>query len=267
MNSESDNPATNAAGGSQLLLDIGNTRIKWAFDGGDELTDAGELMHRGQPEALDEFPAALARRPDTVTAINVAGAAIADRVTAALRAHCDVAVQFLQVSERCGDVTNGYTEWQQLGADRWAAVVGAWHELRSDALVVDAGTAVTIDLLRADGRHQGGLILPGLHLAEQVLGVSTADIANFAAEAPGPGKPDWFGCATAEAVQRGARFSLCAAIDRAVAEFPSGAMPPVLLTGGDAAALQPGLRSRSELRPLLVLEGVKHLQAEASAGA
>lgn len=248
----------------KLLLDIGNTRIKWAFVSGDGLSDAGEVVHRERADALAGFTAALAHRPDDVTAINVAGAATGAAVADALRAHCGAETRFISVGQSCGEVRNGYTEWQQLGVDRWAAVVGAWYQRRSDVLVVDAGTAVTIDLVRADGTHEGGVILPGLRMAEEALGVATADIAAFAAAAPGPGESGWYGRATAEAVQRGAHFSLCAAIDRAVNEFPSGAMPPVLLTGGDAAKLQPGLQSRSEIRPLLVLEGLRHLDSGAN---
>ena len=245
----------------KLLLDIGNTRIKWAFVGDHGLVDPGELLHRDHPGAVTGFTGALAHTPTAAAAVNVAGVAIGEQVGAALQAQCGVATHFVNVTRFCGEVTNGYTEWQQLGTDRWAAIVGAWHGRRSDVLVVDAGTAVTIDLVRADGQHEGGVILPGLRMAEDALGLATADIAAFAAAAPGPGEPTWYGRATAEAVQRGARFSLCAAIDRAVDEFPSGAMPPVLLTGGDAAELQPGLRSSSEIRPLLVLEGLLHLDA------
>jgi len=250
----------------KLLLDIGNTRIKWAFVSGDELSDGGEILHRGVPDAAEQLPAMLAHRPNNVTAVNVAGTETGERFAAALAAQFGVVTRFISVSRSCGDVRNGYTEWQQLGIDRWAAIVGAWEQRRSDVVVVDAGTALTIDLVRADGRHMGGVILPGLHMAEQALGLSTADIANFAADAPGPGAPEWYGRATAEAVQRGARFSLCAAIDRAVADFPSGAMPPVLLTGGDAGDLQPGLRSRSEIRPLLVMEGLRYLAAPSAEG-
>lgn len=244
----------------KLLLDIGNTRVKWAYETNGELTDPGELVHRDRlPACLHELRDALAQRPTSVVAVNVAGAATGKRFATLIEETWAVPTRFMTVSERCGEVMNGYSEWQQLGVDRWAAVVGAWHALHTDVCVVDAGTAVTIDLLRADGRHMGGVILPGLAMMEHSLGVATSDIAGFAAGRSGPGDNDWYGRATAEAVQRGAHFSICAAIDRATEAFPTGAVPTVVLTGGDAGVLQSGLRNASLLRPLLVLEGLRHL--------
>lgn len=249
----------------KLLLDIGNTRIKWAYAVDGALSAGGEVVHRDRlPNALAEMTAALADTPESVVAVNVAGRETGAQIAAAVQAFCGCQPRFLPVGERCGEVTNGYARFDQLGIDRWAAVIGAWHRLRTDVCVVDAGTALTIDLLLANGSHLGGIILPGLRMMEDTLGGATADIAAFAAGAAGPDEAAWYGRSTAEAVQRGARFSLCAAIDRAVDQFPTGALPLVLLTGGDAAQLQAALRRRSELCPQLVLEGLLHLEQEAS---
>jgi len=253
----------------KLLLDIGNTRIKWAYQNGDCLEQPGEFLHRGK--TLNDVRAKLQQlpvQPQQAALVNVAGPELEDAIVDTLAARFGVATVRVRSASTWGDVVNGYADPAQLGADRWAAVVGAWQQYRSDVCVVDAGTAVTVDLVRADGQHLGGVILAGRQLARQVLGVGTADIAAFSAAAAGPGERDWFGRSTHEAVERGAIFSLCATIERAAAEFPGrreqqSAAPHVVLTGGDADILGSGLTIGADTRPLLVLEGLAYLASGA----
>lgn len=252
----------------KLLLDIGNTCIKWAWLGDAGLVDPGECVHRGV--AVEEAVAALSHfslAPAEALAVNVAGDELEMAVAERLSDAYGVILHRVQAGAEWNTIKNGYADHGQLGADRWAAMIGAWEpqgdgQAANDLVVVDAGTAVTIDLLRADGQHLGGVILAGLQLAEAALGGETADIEDFSARSPGPGEEAWYGRSTAEAVSRGAAFSLCAAIDRAIDGFPgrSADRPPrLLLTGGDADRLLPGLRASAELRPLLVLEGLAKL--------
>jgi len=249
----------------KLLLDIGNTRIKWAWQADSGLENPGECVHRGvTAEAACAALGNFSQPPTAAVALNVAGAELEIAVAERLSDAYGVILHRVQTGAEWGAVKNGYSDYGQLGADRWAAIVGAWEQGDDDVVVVDAGTAVTIDLLRADGQHLGGVILAGLRLSEVALGGETADIADFAARQPGPGDADWYGRSTVEAVRRGAAFSLCAAIDRAVKRFPRGAAdadrpPRLLLTGGDAEMLLPGLRTPAELRPQLVLEGLAKL--------
>ncbi len=251
----------------KLLLDIGNTRIKWACQNGDRLEQSGELLHRGKTldevcDALRELPA----QPEQAALVNVAGSVLEEAVVETLSAHFGVATRCVRSAAAWGEVKNGYAEPAQLGADRWAAIVGAWQQHRANMCVVDAGTAVTIDLVRSDGEHLGGVILAGRQLTRDALGGETADIAAHAVSLAGPGGSEWFGRSTREAVERGAIFSLCAAIERSVAAFPrrrnggGTANPQVILTGGDAEALSSGLGVLNDVaidhRPLLVLEGL-----------
>ncbi len=251
----------------KLLLDIGNTRIKWALLANGSLVHPGECVHRGV--TAEEACALLGKLPQPPTeavAVNVAGAELEIAVAERLSDAYGVILHRVQASASWGVIKNGYTEYEQLGADRWAAIVGAWglNQADEDLVVVDAGTAVTIDLLRADGQHLGGVILAGMQMAESALGGETADITNLSGRQPGPGDEGWYGRSTAEAVSRGASFSLCAAIDRAVKSFPgrhpdAGQLPHLIMTGGDAPLLQSGLRTPAELRPQLVLEGLAKL--------
>ncbi len=136
--------------------------------------------------------------------------------------------------------------------------------LGRDVLVVDAGTAVTIDLLDAEGRHHGGCILPGLRLMSGSLLQGTGGIRRRAGvgAATRRRRAAIFARATREAVDAGALLAVVGAVERAVEEAAGrlGQRPRVLLTGGDAAAIAIRLRSRHEIRPALVLEGLAELR-------
>ena len=248
----------------KLLIDIGNTRIKWAFDNGSDLVAAGEAVHRGQPAGfVAEVFSALGTVPESAYAVNVAGSAVEKALSDELHARFGVELAMVRTAERFGDVVNGYRSMDQLGADRWAAIVGAWYLCRQSVCVVDAGTAVTIDAVTRDGRHQGGIIVPGLALMRAALHKDTSDIYDFVRQSEGPlAGGDWFGRDTQSAVERGAVFMLGAAIDKAVSEMSvAGESPIIVLTGGDADALGPVLAHPVEHHPLLVLEGLRRLVA------
>src|SRR5258708_39952458 len=131
---------------------------------------------------------------------------------------------------QCG-VTNGYGKPAQLGADRWAALIGAWSILRGPCLVVTAGTATTMDVLRGDGRFVGGVIFPGLELMKRSLARNTAGLplarGRFSAEPRN----------TADAIETGCLLAQAGAIERAFAAMeqgaasvlPGGAAPRILL--------------------------------------
>jgi type III pantothenate kinase len=249
----------------KLLVDIGNTRIKWAFEKDGELTATGDVVHRDKnATVVDELLGQFAEVPTSACAINVAGAAIEQELAEKLRARFGIELTVVRTADRFREVANGYTAPEQLGADRWAAIVAAWMLKRRAACVIDAGTAVTIDLVADDGRHLGGIIVPGLDLMRAALLRDTSDISGFDSQSAGPlADSQWFGRDTRSAVDRGAVFALRAALDRAVSEF--GALAPdlaVIVTGGDAELIVPLLAAGVEHRPQLVLEGLRDLVAE-----
>ena len=246
----------------KLLIDIGNTRIKWGYDTGRDISDTGSIMHRGvAPENAMQFIAGLRNDVDSVGVVNVAGILMADALIIAIRQRFDVLPEFVRTTGHCAGVSNGYQAVEQLGADRWAAIVGAWDEFRSDVCVVDAGTAVTIDLVNNHGSHLGGMILPGLGLMAASLNNDTSDIQGFAQAPTGlVGDADWYGRDTASAVQRGAHFALRAAIMEAARLH--GSKTRLVITGGDADRLLPLGDCRVELRPDLVLFGLRQLLKE-----
>lgn len=243
-----------------LLLDIGNARIKWAYADAGELLNEGEFVHRGLEIAdVATFLTKLPVAPRQVDAVNVAGSEMAAILRKGIVDRFGVDLRLHVTEASCGPVRNGYTEADQLGVDRWAAIIGGWSHCREALCVVDAGTAVTIDLVNATGLHLGGVIVPGLQLMETALGGQTADIARFAARSEAS-QEDWYGKNTRAAVARGAVFTLGAAIDRAAEEFAQTEEGVhLILTGGDAEVLLGQLQRSAELRPLLVLEGLQKI--------
>jgi type III pantothenate kinase len=243
-----------------VLVDIGNTRIKWAT------LEAGALVHRGSSvhrDALDAafaaFAAALPKSPGRVVAANVAGEAVAARLAKLVATRPGASLELVATTAERFGVRCAYRDPSRLGIDRWVAVLAAHHAARGAACVIDAGTAVTFDAVDAAGAHLGGLILPGAALLAAALDQNTSDIG---ATAPVPDVPrglEVLGRSTAAAVGNAAWLALAAALDRATATVARalGAAPVVYLTGGDAPALAPWLETRVEQRADLVLEGLK----------
>ncbi len=248
----------------KLLIDIGNSRIKWAFEQDGQLSGPGELVHRG----MDSDPALtlidqLEFVPEFAVAINVAGQQLGAAVAAVLLRRHACQLEFVQTAATAGDVANGYVAIDQLGADRWAALVTAWHDCREAVCVVDAGSALTIDLVGGAGNHYGGIIVPGISLLQSALLADTSDIAGFVARSQiSPDSSVWYGRDTASAVERGSLFATISLIEAAVKDFPeAGVIPRLYLTGGDAPLLLKHLVTSAEHRPHLVLEGLSRLAA------
>lgn len=154
-----------------LCLDAGNTRLKWGTHDGNVWRAQGACAHADCVGLITELP----DNAERIIACNVAGGAVAARIEA-LAATLGLPLAWFKSSTACCGVTNGYDHPAQLGADRWAALVGARGMHAGNALVVMAGTATTIDVLDADGRFRGGLILPGLTLMRQALARNTAGL-------------------------------------------------------------------------------------------
>jgi type III pantothenate kinase len=234
-----------------LAIDAGNSRIKWG------LHADGAWRTRGwTPTAQPRLEASWAGLPppERIVASNVAGSAVAQALEAACRLWPAPLRLIRAQAAQCG-VSNGYADPGQLGSDRWAALIAARHlHPGRDVLVVQAGTAVTIDTLAADGRFRGGLILPGLNLMLDSLARSTAGLA------PQPGKfaacPD----NTADAMFSGAAHAIAGAMERAYRAL--AAQPVCLLSGGDMDILLPLLGIPAQTQDNLVLEGLLRIALE-----
>lgn len=227
-----------------LDLDIGNSRTKWRFEG-----RAGALASPALPSAGD-----LGRLPGRVRVAAVAGRQA--QVAASIRDELGVAAEFAAVTAELGGVVCAYAEPASLGVDRWLALVAAWRQSRGATVVVDAGTAVTVDLVDAGGRHRGGFIAPGLSMMRRALAGQTRDVGFDPPDAePGGAVP---GTTTAAAVAAGTFAMLRGFVEHVVGALAgnSGGAVTVFLCGGDAEALASSLPLDLRVVPELVLDGL-----------
>lgn len=238
-----------------LELDIGNTRSKWRLlDGGQSLAlgalDTAALKRGELPVAWSDI------RPRRLRAANVAGEAVADALAGLARDRFGVEAEFARVRANCAGVTCGYREPGRLGVDRWLSVLAAHRLDPRAALIVDCGSAVTLDLLDTGGQHLGGYILPGLGPMRRALYSDTDAVKVERACFPGmslaPGQD------TGEAVNRGLPLMVLGAVEHALAELrrTTDGEPLLWLTGGDGEFFSSLFSQPHELIPELVLDGL-----------
>ncbi len=233
-----------------LAIDAGNTRIKWGVHGGDGWLSTGSIG-TAQSAALVEslggrFPV------DRAIASNVAG----PHVQADLEAACregGVALTVIRAEREELGVTSSYRDPHQLGSDRWAALIAAHHgEPAGHKLVVNAGTALTVDALTAEGLFLGGLIVPGPALMRRSLDRGTAGLRLT------EGALADFPTSTPEAITSGAIQACVGAIERLAAAMAAHgcAAARIILSGGAAAEIAASLPMQPILRENLVLDGL-----------
>ena len=242
-----------------LLFDIGNTRLKWGYWSDGRISKTGDLTHDQIHE--NGFAALTSRLPRKVThalACNVAGTGVATKLSGVIGLHCDTDLRFARCDKSAYGVTTSYKQPRRLGVDRWVAMIGAWNELKSALCIVDAGTAMTIDVIDRSGQHIGGQIIPGIHLMGDSLRSKTSDIAAATKKSRDPGDGlGVFGKNTDDAIAYGALTAVCGAIERSAKRIRSAGMrPKIVLTGGDASRILKQLNSNAIHRPHLVLQGL-----------
>lgn len=235
-----------------LAIDCGNTRVKWGLRepqatswralGAVPLADIAKL-----DADWSSLPV-----PTRIVIANVAGEPARQALFAPL-ARWMVEPRWASAqAAQCG-VTNGYADPGQLGVDRWAALVGAWHLQHGACLVVNAGTATTVDMLSSQGMFRGGIILPGVDLMQRALVQNTAGLplshGRFAEDPR----------CTADAIESGCLHAQAGAIERMYARLEAGAV--CLLSGGNAERIQPILNIPVRAVDNLALEGLVRIGA------
>lgn len=228
-----------------LLLDIGNTRVKWAWLEELNLVDASAAAHDTTHRNWQSEIEGDGRRPHRIVVSNVAGPAVREAVVEWAVGHFALEPEMLSAqAEACG-VRNAYLKPDLLGVDRWLGLIAARRASPRATCILNAGTAFTVDALAADGRHLGGFILPGLQLMNDALvayGAETGQPTGGAAGHPAAG-PLALVAATAD---RSVRL---------LAE-QSGDEPRIVLTGGDARSIAPLMARPPDLVPDLVMTGL-----------
>lgn len=244
---------------SALLLDVGNSRLKWGVLDDGTIRRTGHISQETiREQGLQVITTKLPRRVDAVFASNVAGNSYATRLSGVVGMHCNSDVRFARSARRGCGVTNGYRQPRRLGVDRWVAMVGAWSEVEGACLVVDAGTAMTIDAIDDDGQHLGGQIVPGVEAMLESLSTATSDLPRVKAAAKQSAPDlDIFGHNTTAAIREGVQNAAAGAVDRAIHALQSnGYDPEIVLTGGGASRILGALGATPLHRPNLVLHGL-----------
>jgi type III pantothenate kinase len=221
-----------------LQIDIGNSRIKWRLMNGRKVSVVGSqataTILSGKPldlkgvNSVSEVQTASVANPVVITSLRHQ---LAERFS--------VSIKIAQVTAKAAGVTCGYKNPQQLGVDRWLAIVAAYHQFPERLLVVDAGSAITLDLVSPEGQHQGGYIIPGLRLMNEALqkGTEAIDVkSSDTSDILNPGED------SQQAVNKGCLMAAVAAVEKLVSEQPTR----VVVTGGDAEVLLNGLSSTSD---------------------
>jgi type III pantothenate kinase len=240
-----------------LLVDIGNTRVKWATLRGERQGSMQAAEHENSGLALRALVRGAPRDVDRVLVVSVVGEELSRVLDAATRRRFGITPEYIGSSRRAHGVTNSYRDTWRLGADRWVSAIGAHGLARGrTAVIANVGTALTIDVVTASGKHRGGAIAPGPATMVESLLSGTVGIRRRASGNRASVK-SLFATDTASALAAGSVFAAAAFIDRALFEARTlGSKPVLMLTGGAAPALKRYLRSPAREVPDLVLRGL-----------
>ena len=220
-----------------LEVDYGNTRLKWRLLGALSL----ECAARGAAENLQELMLSLREIENLelnfCRVCSVRAAADNVKLTALITDTYGVVVEYARSEKTLAGVRNGYKNEAQLGVDRWLAVVAAYVQTQSACLVIDCGTAITVDYVRADGVHLGGCIAPGLRLMSSSLSCNTQLVSDISSVVED--EQLVVGSSTQVAVGLGIRSMLTGFVREQLraAEAELGSIFVVLSTGGDSGLL------------------------------
>ena len=242
-----------------LAIDVGNTRLKWALYQSPQpraavLAQGVEFLDH--IEKLAEGGWATLKPPTQMLGCVVAGDAVRRRVEEQMEIW-DVPAQWVVPNAGEAGITNGYDFPTRLGADRWVAMIGAWHCALAQGparpmVVVMVGTAVTVDAIDASGKFLGGLILPGhgimlraLESGTAGLHVPTGDVCEFPTN-------------TSDALTSGGTFAIAGAVERMVQHVRKhcGAEPKCIMTGGAGWKMAPSMAVQFELVDNLIFDGL-----------
>lgn len=259
---------------SFLVMDIGNTRLKWGLysastPGAQYLAGGAVVLEEIDQLAQTQWQSV--PKPTHMLGCAVAGDAVKRRVEEQLETW-GIRPRWVASRAQAVGVINGYEYPSRLGADRWAAIVGARHRSWGDAaragrkpspvVVVMVGTAVTVDAIDGQGHFLGGLILPGFGLMLRALEIGTAGL-----KVP-TGEVREFPRNTSDALMSGGADAIAGAVERMVQRLTQrfGEPPRLLMSGGAAPKLAPSIGVPHEVIEHLIFEGLLQLAADSQSG-
>lgn len=233
-----------------LLVDVGNSRIKWAcWRRGLQPGGSGPLA----PDRLAGAWSGL-EKPEGIFVANVAGAAAAEQLDACCRGLWEIGPVYLQARKEHRGLVVAYEDVSRLGVDRWLAMLAGWTAYRTNLCIVDCGSAVTLDIVLAEGRHAGGYIIPGAWLMQDMLMRTARGIRGEPGDPSGGGPGD----STASCLRNGTHLAVAALVDRVMTDCRSRYADDFLclMTGGGAAQAAALVSVPCRQEPDLVLRGI-----------
>jgi type III pantothenate kinase len=249
----------------QLQLDAGNTRLKWRLiSGGErgEREERGESLRSGYITNDSDWQIILALLIEELindhgvieaTSIStVSGNTRLELLKRTLTETTATEPFVVKTKKQFSGLTVAYHQVEKLGVDRWLAMLAA-HTQTPDTrkIVIDCGTAMTVDVIDHAGQHQGGYIVPGLRLMKESLAVNTADLNKVEQ----PAQVTALGIMTSDCINHGV-LAMAVALINDISARHFGSM--VYLTGGDAPALLAHINEGDSVIhiPDLVLDGL-----------
>lgn len=250
-----------------LVLDVGNTRMKWAYRAGDALVKHAEAAY-----TVAQIPKILSKRwntpesPSRIIVSNVGKTGVAEAISQWTMENWALQAEYVEAEHQALGVTCAYPDHATFGSDRWMALIAAYEKYKGPVCVVDCGTALTIDALGPNGKHLGGLIVPGIGSMRRALSRNTERIGNVSENDKISEKDTispavqhiWLGRNTREGVMAGTMWAAVAFIDRVLADLEAELRQRVrcVLAGGDAQTVHPLLTCHATCEPDLVLQGL-----------
>ncbi len=240
----------------RLLVDAGNTRLKWRLEQEGIVIDEGwSALSANAPLASIEGYLGAVSRVGVSTVIHED---MRLRLSSYLEQKVSGPVHFYWAEAQRFGLRNSYMDPQTMGADRWHGMYGAWKRYKCGCAVIDAGSAITVDYVNSSGQHLGGYILPGLKMMLKSLRNDAARIAFEEGEVS-KAEP---GINTAECVNQGLSWLSRAMIERVSKDVSELNLSQTLVTGGDAGRLF-ALGMKGVHHPSLVLDGLGYIDSEA----
>lgn len=235
-----------------LELDVGNSRIKWRQI---EEADAAVIACGDVPGFVELLAVPeLIHKPLMARMCSVRPGEVNEQLAQWVEDSFGLELQNAAVSPSCGGVSNQYTDPGKLGIDRWLAMLAGFNRAGGSCVIIDGGTALTVDVISASGQHAGGYIVPGLALMRDSLESNT----RIKLSENNPHASLSLGHSTDEAVCNGTLVTLLALIERvSLSILSQDSQARVYFTGGDADLLHRLSEIQaSEVVPGLVFDGL-----------
>ena len=239
-----------------LLIDIGNSSLKWCIADSNGLSAMSQELY--PKDITTEFFIHNWRNLEQPNNIVVSCVA-QDTVWQALEEACfelwNSKVQKVNSLKKQLGLINAYENVSSLGSDRWCAMLGGLHQSNSAFIVINAGSALTVDVVNEDGQHLGGYIVPGVNMMKKILGLHTAQVqvdstSNVLSDLS-------LGHSTEECVESGIHLMVVKYIE-AIYEKVSLEVKgcQAFVSGGDAKSIAALLSFNCDVEPNLVLRGL-----------